>query len=142
MNFKNKFLYIIPSMMALVALLSVVGCDADETQVVTTFDNLILADEFNNEGAPDPGIWTYDIGRGPNADGWGNNELQYYTDRSENARVDNGVLLITAREEAFEGAGYTSARLISQGLFEQRYGRFEARIRLPAGKGLWPAFWL
>jgi len=145
MNFNKhikKILWCVPFVFLCTALCTLNSCDSDETQVVATLDNLILAEEFDTEGAPNSDVWTYDIGRGPNGDGWGNNELQYYTDREENVRVDNGLLLITAREESFEGSGYTSGRLISQGLFEQRYGRFEARIRLPSGKGLWPAFWL
>lgn len=125
-----------------IGLCILTGCDADDTQVVTNFNNLVLADEFDTEGAPNPAVWAYEIGRGPNGDGWGNNELQYYTDRPANVRVDNGLLLITAREEAYQSAAYTSARLVTKGLFEQKYGRFEARIRLPMGQGLWPAFWL
>lgn len=118
------------------------SCDPDETQVVATFNNLVMQDEFSAEGAPNSELWTYDIGTGPNDDGWGNNELQYYTDRTENVTVENGYLLMTARKEVFEGSNYTSARITTQGLFEQAYGRFEARIRLPYGKGYWPAFWL
>ncbi|WP_190809210.1 family 16 glycosylhydrolase [Flagellimonas sp. S3867] len=125
-----------------VMLLMVSSCETDDVQTVTTLTNLVMADEFDTEGAPNPSLWTYDLGRGPNGDGWGNQELQYYTDRTENVKVDNGLLLITAQEESFEGASYTSARLVTRGLFEQTYGRFEARIRLPYGKGLWPAFWL
>jgi beta-glucanase (GH16 family) len=87
-------------------------------------------------------MWNYDTGRGPGDDGWGNQELQYYTDRTENVKVENGFLLITAQEESFEGASYTSSRLTTKGLLEQQYGRFEARIRLPYGQGLWPAFWM
>ncbi len=125
-----------------VMLLTVSGCETDDVQTVATLTNLVMADEFDTEGTPNPSIWTYDIGRGPNGDGWGNQELQYYTDRTDNVKIDNGLLLITAKEESFEGASYTSARLVTRGLFEQAYGRFEARIRLPYGKGLWPAFWL
>ncbi|WP_299439566.1 glycoside hydrolase family 16 protein [uncultured Aquimarina sp.] len=126
----------------LVILSAASSCDTDETQDVITLRNLVMSDEFDIEGAPNSAIWTYDIGRGPNGDGWGNQELQYYTDRTENVKVENGFLLINAKEEDFEGAQYTSARLKTEGLFEQQYGRFEARIRLPYGKGLWPAFWL
>lgn len=116
------------------------GCETDDTQTVATFTNLVLADEFDAEGAPNSDIWSFDIGTGVN--GWGNNELQYYTDRPENVQIQNGVLLITAREESFEGSSYTSARLTTKEKFEQRYGRFEARIRVPFGQGIWPAFWL
>ncbi|WP_299336292.1 glycoside hydrolase family 16 protein [uncultured Psychroserpens sp.] len=128
----------------MVALL-ISACNTDETQEVAQLNNLIMQDEFDVDGAPDSSMWTYDIGDGTAQGlpaGWGNNELQYYTDRSENVTVENGLLVLTAREEAFEGANYTSARLTTQGLFEQQYGRFEARIKLPTGKGVWPAFWL
>jgi beta-glucanase (GH16 family) len=116
------------------------GCAVDDTQRVTNFNTITMQDEFEVDGAPDSSIWGYDIGNGTN--GWGNNELQYYTDRPENVTVNNGVLVITAREESFQGSGYTSARLITKGKFEQTYGRFEARIRVPFGQGIWPAFWM
>ncbi|WP_409557879.1 family 16 glycosylhydrolase [Allomuricauda sp. AC10] len=116
------------------------GCSTDDTQIVTTFTNLVMEDNFDVEGAPNSEIWGYDIGTGEN--GWGNQELQYYTDRTENVTVQNGVLLITAREESFENSSYTSARLLTKDKFEQKYGRFEARIRLPYGQGIWPAFWM
>ncbi len=139
--YKSLKVALLPSFL-LTMLLVISSCDTDETQTVTTFTKLVMADEFDTEGAPNNSMWTFDIGRGPNGDGWGNQELQYYTDRTENVKVENGFLLITAKEESFEGASYTSARLKTEGLFEQQYGRFEARIRLPYGKGLWPAFWL
>jgi beta-glucanase (GH16 family) len=106
---------------------------------------LVWSDEFNgkNGSLPDPSKWTYDIG----GSGWGNHELEYYTNRRENARIENGNLVITARQEPYNGPNgaefeYTSARLKTQGLFSQAYGRFEARIKLPAGQGIWPAFWM
>lgn len=105
--------------------------------------SLVWQDEFEGAAgeAPDASNWTYDIGTGEN--GWGNNELQYYTDRPENIALDgNGNLVITARAEVFEGRPFTSARIKTQGLFEQVYGRFEARIKTPFGPGLWPAFWM
>ncbi|MEK6154665.1 glycoside hydrolase family 16 protein [Flavobacteriaceae bacterium 3-367] len=116
------------------------GCATDDTQTVTNFTQLVMFDEFSTDGAPDSMLWGFDIGTGEN--GWGNNELQYYTDRPENVEVVNGILLIKAQEESFEGSSYTSARLLTKDLFEQRYGRFEARIRLPYGQGIWPAFWM
>lgn len=120
------------------------GCENSETQTVTTLTNLVWADEFTIDGAPNANNWTYEIGDGTaqGIPGWGNNELQYYTDRSENVKVENGNLVITARKENFSGSGYTSARILTKGLFQQKYGRFEARIKLPWGKGLWPAFWM
>ena len=116
------------------------GCAVDDTQTVAQFTQITLQDEFDKDGAPNSSIWGYDIGTGQN--GWGNNELQYYTDRPENVTVNNGVMVITVREESFQGSNYTSARLITKGKFEQRYGRFEARIRVPYGQGIWPAFWM
>lgn len=120
-----------------------VSCELDETQTIATLDNLVMSDEFDVDGAPNSNLWTYDLGDGTAQGlpaGWGNNELQVYTDNSENVEVQNGLLVLTAREGA--SGGYTSARIKTQGLFEQQYGRFEARIKLPLGKGLWPAFWL
>jgi beta-glucanase (GH16 family) len=129
---------------ALVLTISLLGCDLDETQEVVTLSNLVWEDNFDVDGAPDASKWAFEIGDGTaqGIPGWGNNELQYYTDRPENVSVENGVLKITARQESFEGSGYTSARLITKGLFQQKYGRFEARVKLPTGQGLWPAFWL
>ena len=145
MNNKNKYIrtkVVLFHSFLLVMLLSFSSCETDETQKVTNFTKLMMADEFDTEGAPDAAIWNFDIGRGSNGDGWGNQELQYYTDRTENVKVENGYLLITAQEESFEGASYTSSRLTTKGLLEQQFGRFEARIRLPYGQGLWPAFWM
>ncbi len=82
------------------------------------------------------------VGDATSGDGWGNNELQYYTDRPENIIVEDGVLKITARREQYEGSAYTSARINTFGKIEQAYGRFEARMQMPWGQGLWPAFWL
>lgn len=112
----------------------------DDTQTVVTFKNLVMQDEFDNDGAPNTDLWSYNIGTGQN--GWGNNELQYYTSRPKNVTIQSGYLIITAHKESFNGSPYTSARLLTQGKFEQAYGRFETRIRLPWGQGLWPAFWM
>ena len=120
-------------------LIAVSGCSDDE-QTVATRTELVMQDEFDKDGAPNADIWGFDIGNGVN--GWGNNELQYYTDRKENVTIQNGILLITAREESYKGSSYTSARLLTKGKFDQAYGRFEARIRLPWGQGIWPAFWM
>jgi len=118
--------------------LTIFSCSSDEKQTVTTMDTLVMQDEFNVDGAPNPSLWSFETG----GNGWGNNELQFYTDRSENAVVQNGYLIITAKRENFGGRDFTSARLKTQNLFSQKYGRFEARIKLPLGKGLWPAFWM
>ncbi len=130
---------IIKSLLA-ASLFIYAGCTVDEVQKVTNFHKLVKADEFNVDGAPDDAMWTYEIGTG--IGGWGNNELQYYTDQPENVKVEDGMLHITAQKEIFMGSSYTSARIVTKGLFEQAYGRFEARIQLPWGRGLWPAFWL
>jgi beta-glucanase (GH16 family) len=97
---------------------------------------LVWHDEFDS-GAINPANWTYDLGAG----GWGNGEAQNYTKRSENARLENGNLVIEARQEKLDGSYYTSARLKTQGLQAFQYGRIEARLKVPAGAGLWPAFW-
>ncbi|TDD75579.1 glycoside hydrolase family 16 protein [Flavobacterium caseinilyticum] len=136
LGFKSLFLAL--------PLFVISSCSSDEKQTVAQFTELVMQDEFTTDGAPNSTIWTYDLGTG-NSDtgaGWGNNELQSYTNRTENVKVENGYLLITAKKESFNGASYTSARLTTKGLFEQAYGRFEARIRVPYGQGIWPAFWL
>jgi beta-glucanase (GH16 family) len=98
---------------------------------------LIWSDEFNYNGQPESAKWSYDTGY------IANNEKQYYTQiRSENAIASNGNLLIIARKEQWKGFAYTSARLISLGKFSFRYGTVEARMKLPVGQGIWPAFWM
>ncbi len=96
---------------------------------------LVWQDEFTHGIGPD---WVFETGTGAN--GWGNNELQYY--RRENASVENGNLVITARRENFGGRSYTSARMKTQGRKSWRYGKIEARIALPSFQGSWPAFWM
>lgn len=121
------------------------GCSTDETQTVTNFTELVMQDEFDIDGNLDSALWSFDIGNGEGTDagpGWGNNELQYYTDRKENITVQNGILIITAKKESYEGSSYTSAKILTKGKFSQAYGRFESRMRLPYGQGMWPAFWL
>ena len=84
--------------------------------------------------------WSFDIGTGNN--GWGNNELQYYTDRPENIRIEDGILVIEARKESYKGSDYTSARIKTENKQSWTYGKIEARIKLPQGKGIWPALWM
>ncbi|WP_298392649.1 glycoside hydrolase family 16 protein [Flavobacterium sp.] len=131
---------IVKSTLGLVLVSLLAGCSNDEKQTVTTKFNLVFQDEFDVNGAPDPTKWTFDIGRGPLNDGWGNNELQFY--KAENTVVQNGYLIISAKAETFGGVSYTSSRIKSRNKFEQKYGRFEARIKMPQGKGMFPAFWL
>lgn len=100
---------------------------------------LVWSDEFNYRGLPDPAKWNYDVG----GNGWGNNELEYYTEnRTENARVENGNLVIEARKEDFQDKHYTSARLVSKGKGDWKFGKIEVRAKVPAGRGTWPAIWM
>ena len=99
----------------------------------------VWADEFDGpaNSAPNPAKWTYDLG---NNNGWGNQELETYTNLLQNAYVDGvGHLIIRVERN---GSTFTSARLKTQGLFSARYGTIESRIRLPFGQGIWPAFWM
>lgn len=98
---------------------------------------LVWQDEFD-QPVLDRSKWTPETG----GHGWGNAESQYYTDRPENAFIKDGKLIIHVQKEPFQGKRFTSARLITKDLFAQAYGRFEARIRIPTGQGIWPAFWL
>nr|WP_145157358.1 RICIN domain-containing protein [Paenibacillus terrae] len=100
---------------------------------------LVWSDEFDGT-ALNRSNWTPEIGTG--SGGWGNNELQYYTDRSQNLQVTGGNLVITARKESYGGMNYTSARIKTQNQKSFTYGKIEARIKLPSGQGLWPAFWM
>jgi len=100
---------------------------------------LVWSDEFNYSGLPDSATWGYDVG----GHGWGNKALQYYTERrKENARVEDGHLVIEARRDGSGSNEYTSARLVSKGKGDWTYGRFEVRAKLPSGRGTWPAIWM
>jgi beta-glucanase (GH16 family) len=138
-----------PTVVALV--LAVSGCGSANGVIVPATPTgggwtLSWSDEFEGPaGAPvDATRWTFDVGGG----GWGNRELESYTDRPKNARLDgDGALVIDVLREEHTGPDgiardYTSARLKTQGLFAQTYGRFEARLKLPRGRGIWPAFWM
>jgi len=113
------------------------GC-REETPVPVY--GLIWSDEFEGPAGqlPSSGKWIFDTGTD-----WGNNQLEWDTDLPTNVSLDGqGNLAITARREEFSGQSYTSGRIKTKGLFERRYGRFEARIKLPVGQGIWPAFWM
>jgi beta-glucanase (GH16 family) len=100
---------------------------------------LVWADEFDYTGLPDPARWAYDVG----GHGWGNNELQYYTQSdTSNAVVRDGRLFLTARKATVEGKQFSSARLVTRGLAEWTYGKIEIHAKLPKGRGLWPAAWM
>jgi hypothetical protein len=100
------------------------------------YNDLVWEDDFNTDGAPDATNWTYDLGAG----GWGNGESQTYTNSADNAKVEGGSLIITAKADG--SGGYTSARLKSQGLRKFTYGRIEVKAKLPSAEGTWPAIWM
>ncbi|GAB5349068.1 glycoside hydrolase family 16 protein [Alteriqipengyuania sp. 357] len=126
---------------------STVAAQADALAEAGDGYELVWADEFEKDGLPDPDKWVWDTHA--NRTGWYNEELQYYADRrAENARVEDGKLIITARKEALRdeadwgGQEYSSARLITRGKAEWTYGMFEVRAKLPCGEGSWPAIWM
>src|SRR5215469_8367863 len=106
---------------------------------------LVWSDEFNGPdgSSVDPSKWVFETG----GNGWGNQELEYYTQRPANVFEQGGNLVIKVSREKYSGADgvsrdYTSARLKTEGKFSEKYGRFEARIKIPEGQGIWPAFWM
>lgn len=111
------------------------------TTIVTVYviPKAVFFDEFSVDGAPDCSKWGYDLG---NNNGWGNNEAQYYTNRTQNAVVSNGTLKINLIKEAYQGYNYTSARLLSKGKYSMKYGKVEIRAKIPSGGGTWPALWM
>ncbi|OMF84401.1 carbohydrate binding domain-containing protein [Paenibacillus sp. FSL R7-0273] len=104
---------------------------------------MVWSDEFN-DGVIDPGKWTYDLGDGTAVGnpGWGNNELEWYTNDEKNVKEADGNLVITAHKESVNGKDYTSSRIKTKGLFSKKYGKFEIRAKAPTGKGMWPAIWM
>jgi len=130
----------------LLSVLFFISCSkstTDSQNRSTTVDKpgwqLVWSDEFEDDGLPKPSKWGYDVG----GHGWGNQELQYYTqNRLENARVADGKLIIEARRESWEGSEYTSARLVTKNKGDWTYGLFEIRAKLPSGRGTWPAIWM
>nr|MEE4269129.1 glycoside hydrolase family 16 protein [Candidatus Krumholzibacteria bacterium] len=127
-------------MCCLVPMAALAGCGDDDQDSPQVEYGLTWADEFEGPAGqlPDPAKWVFDIGTD-----WGNLQLEYDTNRPENVSLDGqGNLAITAREESFQGQDYTGGRIKTKGLFEQATGRFEARIKLPEGQGIWPAFWM
>jgi beta-glucanase (GH16 family) len=119
----------------LIAIASV-GCKPAEKEL-----KLVWADEFNTEGKPDTLKWTYNLGVG-NPNGWGNNELQCYTNNEKNARIEDGKLVIEAHKDSLEGKAYTSARIVTKKKGDWLYGKIEAKAKLPYGRGTWPAIWM
>ena len=118
---------------------SVIGTVFAFSNTVKAADNyeLVWSDEFNGNSL-DTNTWNYEIGTG--SWGWGNNEQQYYTDR--NIRVSNGTMKITAKREDYGRMKYTSSRITTKNKKNFKYGKIEARIKMPKFKGVWPAFWM
>jgi beta-glucanase (GH16 family) len=117
------------------------GCAQPAATVETSRPGwqLVWSDEFDQDGLPDASRWSYDVG----GEGWGNRELQFYTEgRVENARVEEGRLIIEARREPWQKNNYTSARLVTKNKGDWSHGRFEVRARVPDGRGTWPAIWM
>ena len=112
----------------------------DSEELDVEYNELVWADEFDIDGSPSASNWTYDIGTGDN--GWGNGEAQYYTDKTDNVSVADGMLKITAKKESHSGSDYTSARINTQGLYDVKYGRVDIKAKLPEGGGTWPALWM
>jgi len=133
----GKRVFLAVPFIILVAMLG--NCDTSTEPEAPNWQ-LVWQDEFDGEtnSLPDATKWGFDIGSG-----WGNDQLEYDTNRRENASLNGqGHLVIVARKENYQGYAYTSARIHTRDLFEQTYGRFEAKILLPWGQGIWPAFWL
>jgi len=134
-GFINRNMIINQNALILTLILAITGHFSSFTQN----NALVWSDEFNYTGLPAAEKWSYDEG----GHGWGNNEIQYYTkDRTENARVEDGHLIIEARRESYGGKDYTSARLVSRGKGDWLYGRVEVRARLQGGRGTWSAIWM
>lgn len=130
---------------AILILFNFIACQRGDDNALSNSDlKLVWSDEFNYTGFPDSAKWQYSVGDGcPELCGWGNNELQYYTAKHlNNARVDNGILTIEVHKEDFEDKEFTSAKLVSKGKQDWKYGRFEIRAKLPPAKGVWSAIWM
>lgn len=138
---KFRFLETLVIFLALAGWGSRCGSDQQPSEEPPVDSTLTWSDEFDGPAGqpPDPTKWRHDVG----GDGWGNNQLEFDTARTANARLDGqGNLEIIARRETYQGRNYTSARINTRGFFAQQSGRFEARIKLPVGQGIWPAFWM
>ncbi|MEP3891067.1 MAG: glycoside hydrolase family 16 protein [Hellea sp.] len=145
------------STLSFLACIGFIACAAPQETLSNDIGNylstpdgyeLVWADEFDTQGLPDAAKWDYDTSR--NKDGWWNEERQYYAkSRSQNARTENGYLIIEARKDGdqlssfpdYGGQEYSSARLFTKGKASWKYGYFEMRAKLPCGRGLWPAIW-
>ena len=138
-----RFQRVVPLLVATFLLSSAITLTAQTSSSISKAKwTLVWSDEFNSPQL-DTSKWVYDIGGGK----WGNQELEYYTDQPQNISVQDGHLAIIARQDKHTDTNktiwnYTSARIKTLGKFTQTYGRFEARIKVPFGQGIWPAFWM
>ena len=131
-NIKNK-IYFMQNIIFPLLICFLFACQQEKQA------ELVWSDEFSYEGLPDPEKWVYDVGD----HGWGNNELQYYTENDPlNARVENGRLIIEAHQDSTYEKGYSSARLLTRGKAAWEYGYIEVKAKLPEGVGTWPAIWM
>jgi len=136
---------VMPVLLFAMVCLSTGGCRGDKSVTVPEIPvypgkKLVWSDEFDGT-VPDPEKWVHEIGDGcPEVCGWGNNELEYYTD--QNAFLNNGHLVIEARKESKGGKPYTSSRIVTRDKNAFAYGRVDARAKLPFGQGIWPAIWM
>ncbi|MCC7245712.1 MAG: glycoside hydrolase family 16 protein [Saprospiraceae bacterium] len=138
----NKLLYSIYALTLFIMMGCFSGKNAHQN---SDYKRLVWSDEFNYSGLPDPQKWGYDLGDAcdkPCGCGWGNNEAQFYTDKKENARVENGFLIIEARHEKTGTREYSSSRLVTKNKGDWNHGRLEIRAKLPSGRGIWPAIWM
>ncbi|MBN2355969.1 glycoside hydrolase family 16 protein [candidate division KSB1 bacterium] len=138
MKFKNSLLILCSALLIFTCKNNATNSDQDQDKNEPSWQ-LVWSDEFTINGLPDTSKWDYDVG----GHGWGNQEKQYYTaNRLENARVENGMLLIEARRDFYQNHEYTSARLVTREKGDWTYGKFEIRAKLPYGRGTWPALWM
>lgn len=120
-------------------VISCIACHFCFAQTDSSKRKLVWSDEFDKNGLPDTTKWSYNVG----GNGWGNQELQFYTEQQlQNARVENGLLIIEARREKIGTNAYSSARLVTKGKGDWTYGRIDVRAKLPKGRGSWPAIWM
>ncbi len=135
------YFFIILICLAVLKLLSEIVYQTTKTDEAEW--SMLWSDDFDSDGAPDDKIWEYVIGDGcPNLCGWGNNELQYYTDKQENVRVENGNLIIQVQSDSTYKNNYTSAKLKNRSELAIKYGKVEIRAKNPSGRGTWPALWM
>ncbi len=137
---KTKFLLVLLTAVLITGCTGIGKPAPTPTPVEIPGWSFVWSDEFElpDGSPPDPANWNYDIG----ASGWGNQELEYYTERIENAYIQDGMLVIEARDEDYFGSKYTSARIHSKNKADFKYGRFETRAKLPNTQGIWPAIWM